>query len=89
MNCLELLYGSTKNFIALSTCFSTFLDVDECVALTHNCSENANCTNLVGSFNCSCNPGYVGNGTTCTGNVAHNFTMEICLNNYIISLIKV
>ena len=43
------------------------LDVNECTNGTHNCDNNASCQNSVGSFNCSCNPGYDGNGTTCFG----------------------
>ena len=31
------------------------------------CHENANCTNNEGSYNCSCNPGYEGDGFNCTG----------------------
>ena len=32
------------------------------------CDENANCTNTDGSYNCSCNRGYEGDGFNCTGN---------------------
>ena len=32
----------------------------------NNCHENAQCTNTEGSFNCSCNPGYSGDGVNCT-----------------------
>ena len=35
---------------------------------THNCDESATCTNLPGSFNCSCNVGFAddnGDGTVC------------------------
>ena len=31
----------------------------------HNCDENASCSNTDGSFVCTCNDGYQGNGTTC------------------------
>ncbi|CAH3153633.1 unnamed protein product, partial [Porites evermanni] len=41
-------------------------DADECLNNSHNCSENANCTNTEGSFNCSCKPGYIGNGHNCS-----------------------
>ena len=41
-------------------------DVDECEGDNlNNCHENAQCTNTVGSFTCSCNPGYTGDGVTC------------------------
>ena len=42
-------------------------DADECLNNSHNCSENATCTNTEGSFNCSCKPGYIGNGHNCSG----------------------
>jgi hypothetical protein len=42
-------------------------DIDECTAETDNCDTNAACTNTVGSFNCTCNTGYIGDGTSCTG----------------------
>ena len=46
----------------------TVLDIDECAnATTNNCDFNANCTNTPGSFTCTCNQGYTGNGTTCEG----------------------
>ena len=44
------------------------LDIDECALITHNCSKQAFCNNTEGSFNCSCKPGFAGNGTSCAGN---------------------
>jgi hypothetical protein len=41
-------------------------DDDECTLGTHNCDDNATCNNTDGSFNCSCNAGYTGDGVTCT-----------------------
>ena len=42
-------------------------DINECEGDDlNNCHENAQCTNTEGSFNCSCNPGYTGDGVTCT-----------------------
>ena len=41
-------------------------DVDECTTDIHNCDVNAVCTDTDGSFTCSCNSGYSGDGTTCT-----------------------
>ena len=31
----------------------------------NNCDDNANCTNIDGSFECACNSGYSGDGTCC------------------------
>ena len=41
-------------------------DVDECAAGSDSCDLNATCTNTVGSYSCVCNPGYDGDGVTCT-----------------------
>ena len=48
--------------------FLYFLDIDECAMKTDNCSLNATCNNTEGSFNCTCKPGFTGNGFSCTGN---------------------
>ena len=42
-------------------------DVDECADGTDNCDDNAECTNTPDGFTCACNPGYTGDGVTCTG----------------------
>ena len=42
---------------------SGFLDVDECASDIDNCDTNAVCTNTHGSFTCSCQSGYVENGS--------------------------
>ena len=48
--------------------FSIFiLDLDECKDKTHQCDVNANCTNIPGSYNCTCRPGYTANGSICNG----------------------
>ena len=44
-----------------------FSDFDECANNTDDCDVNAYCNNTVGSFNCTCNSGYTGNGTACAG----------------------
>lgn len=44
------------------------VDIDECSnPLLSNCSEYANCTNSDGGFECSCIPGFIGDGLNCTG----------------------
>ena len=43
-------------------------DINECAMNMSKCDENANCSNNDGSYNCTCNPGYEGNGFNCTGN---------------------
>ena len=49
--------------------------IDECAnASTNNCDSNATCTNTPGSFTCTCNQGYSGDGTTCDG-MFFNYTV--------------
>ena len=46
-------------------------DVDECLFEIPVCDANANCTNVYGSYNCSCNTGFTGNGFVCNGMPGH------------------
>ena len=43
------------------------LDIDECTAGKDDCDQNADCANTDGSFKCTCNKGFTGDGTTCKG----------------------
>ena len=44
------------------------LDINECESDSLNdCDGNADCIDTIGSYNCSCSPGYEGNGFNCTG----------------------
>ena len=46
----------------------TTTDIDECANDTlNNCSPNATCTNTNGSYTCTCDTGYVGDGFICVG----------------------
>ena len=40
-------------------------DIDECSASIRVCNINADCHNTLGSYSCSCKPGFTGNGMTC------------------------
>ncbi|KAJ7380173.1 hypothetical protein OS493_010884 [Desmophyllum pertusum] len=41
-------------------------DIDECSANDPKpCNENADCSNTIGSYKCTCNNGFTGDGTTC------------------------
>ncbi|XP_072043779.1 uncharacterized protein [Amphiura filiformis] len=40
--------------------------INDCTLSTDNCDTNASCTNTNGSFICTCNAGYSGDGVTCT-----------------------
>ena len=49
-------------------------DINECTTNTHNCHNNANCTNTNGSFTCECWNGFTGDGENCTGR-CNQFTL--------------
>ena len=43
------------------------IDIDECSDDTHHdCSENAKCENVQGSYTCTCDIGFEGDGQICT-----------------------
>ena len=41
------------------------LDIDECAEDTDECDFHADCENTVGSYECTCNVGFSGNGRNC------------------------
>ncbi|XP_067652542.1 fibrillin-2-like [Haliotis asinina] len=41
-------------------------DVNECLTANGGCDSNARCDNTIGSFTCTCNNGYSGDGFNCT-----------------------
>ena len=45
----------------------SLLDTDECKYDLDNCHADATCTNINGSFNCTCLIGYAGDGVSCIG----------------------
>lgn len=54
--------------LTYDTCVTLSLkDINECVRGTDDCNTNAACSNTDGSFTCTCNTGFSGDGRTCTG----------------------
>ena len=52
------------------------IDINECELEADNCHMNADCTDTIGSFECTCNSGFVGDGVNCT---SMNFrTLMLC-----------
>ena len=44
-----------------------FLDINECTMGENKCHESAMCSNIAGSYDCICNPGFTGDGFSCVG----------------------
>ena len=47
--------------------FTFNADMNECLMDMHDCAENATCTNMIGSYLCTCNEGFIGDGFVCEG----------------------
>lgn len=57
-------------------------DINECIEGISNCSIDAVCNNTKGSYNCTCRPGYSGNGQTCKGKIFAPFrSIQIKINS--------
>ena len=57
---------------------SSISDINECIStpgglLLHDCSLLAVCENLMGTFNCTCDKGYIGDGRICEGHSSYDF----------------
>ena len=61
--------GNPKSFsLRMQNMWSLFFsDINECHQGLHNCHSDAGCANTQGSYHCTCNSGYTGNGTNCDG----------------------
>ena len=68
LNCSGKQFSALHTFGACNLSYHPLYltDINECENGDDNCNENANCTNTEGSFTCSCNPGYTGDGVNCT-----------------------
>ena len=47
--------------------FIIFKEINECTDNTNNCNAFATCSNTEGSYICTCNNGYSGDGINCLG----------------------
>ena len=64
LNCSSKKCFYSQDFDDIDVLGITPLDFDECLDDSLNdCDGNATCTDTDGSFYCTCNPGYIGNGT--------------------------
>ena len=51
-----------------------FVDTDECLTVSP-CHANATCNNTEGSYTCSCDNGFSGDGILCNGKRFHRFAV--------------
>ena len=67
----------------MTLCPALFIsDIDECDDNLDNCAEdNAECANTIGSFTCTCDPGYSGDGTMCTGECLWDIYNVMCVGS--------
>ena len=58
------------------------IDIDECSNNDGGCHSDANCINSIGSYECQCKPGYIGNGIECSpcNENEYSFNDTICLS---------
>ncbi|XP_068736614.1 uromodulin-like [Montipora capricornis] len=72
----------------LAFCNMKTEDVDECTASSPVCHVNATCSNTLGSYRCTCKPGYAGDGKTCrdfdecTSSIAVCHVNALCSNTF-------
>ena len=52
-------------------------DIDECYFGTHDCDENAECTNTIGGFTCTCKTSYFGDGKECEGKIINSVVLNM------------
>ena len=74
-------------------CFSisNLVDTDECSTVSP-CHANATCNNTEGSYTCSCDSGFAGDGFLCNGKRFHRFdvvTMDKKLINNLSEMSRV
>jgi len=53
-------------------------DYDECEFGLDNCHEDATCSGQDLGFNCTCNPGYTGDGVTCSKLILFVYSLVAC-----------
>ena len=77
-------------FHYIMCCFSisNLVDTDECSTLSP-CHANATCNNTEGSYTCSCDNGFSGDGILCNGKRFHWFDVLTILKKLINNLSQI
>ena len=67
---LSLPFVKCFHYVSEISSINFQIDIDECKGSNNvNCDENANCSNTVGSYNCTCKDGFTGDGHSCSGKI--------------------
>lgn len=64
-----------RKSVLFRCCRFLFLGVDECTIASRKCHANAVCGIVHGSYQCTCKPGYIGDGHSCTGKIFKGYCM--------------
>ena len=64
------------------------IDINECELETDNCHINADCTDTIGSFECTCNSGFEGDGVNCTS-TSHSWKCHYYFSVYSFIIINI
>ena len=69
------------------------LDIDECSTGDHNCTQNQQCVNMLGTFICECIGGYELVNGNCEGNqhvmiILFRLSLIVCVNDPLLNNIS-
>ena len=53
--------------------FTDLVDINECNGSVAVCDINADCIDLNGTFECTCQQGFSGDGVNCSGKILYQF----------------
>ena len=71
-------------FSIIITGFIIHADINECDIGTDECHDNASCSDTIGSYECTCDIGFTGDGYNCSGKILNTLSTS-CLVGEIIS----
>ena len=80
-------YTTNSSYDHLKTSYKSHLDVNECLS-NSTCDANARCNNTEGSYTCTCDSGYSGDGLSCDGMHRTEIVITITIRRTIYQLQK-